>query len=779
MLTFYENAPTLIAEQDEFEKDIKEFVRGNINPIKFKAIRVAHGVYEQRQRDTYMLRIRCAAGGITPVQLRKVAELADKYGSSEVHFTTRQEVQIHDILIQNLLHVIRGLNEVELSSRGGGGNTIRNILTSPDSGIDPETVFDVDPYAVELSTRLINEEDSWNLPRKFKIAMSHNSKDSAYTQITCLGYVAHIKDGQKGFKVYCSGGMGAKPMVGHELLEWIPDTNVYHVARALKTMFDIHGNRRSKFSSRIKFLWKKLGDEDFKAKFHEHYDAIKDDASLKLELPVIENKANDNIRLTPETVDTDEFRLWKARFVFDQLQAGLKSVKFPLRLGDLTSNDSAILCDFLDHIGENTIRCDRAQNVRLRNIPEAYLGNLFNAIKKMEMTLADLPPFISNMINCTGAQTCKLGICLPRGLSDAIRERLVRSDLKLDEISDFKVNMSGCPNTCGMHHIADLGFFGKIGRKSGNIYPAYNVLAGAHVGEAGKTEYAQKVDEVPSKNTPEFLHDFLAIWIDKKDHYKNDYHAFLDAEGRDHIKALCDRYRDVPEYDVQKEFYHDWGRDRIMTLDDMGAAECSAGMFDMIDVDKKVIESTIKDLETISDVEELKEALYTLAFRSSRMLLVTRGLDSTDETSAITLFSKHFVTTELVDLKFNDVLTLAKLGLKDKLPEFKDTLIELGETVINLYKNMDDSLRFKVDEKKTKATDEVNQKDYRGVACPINFVKTKLVLETMNSGEKLEVLLDNGEPIENVPNSVEQEGHKVVSKTQTADGHWSVLIEKA
>jgi sulfite reductase (ferredoxin) len=252
MLTFYKNAPVLIEEQNQFEKDIKGFVSGEINPIKFKAIRVAHGVYEQRQRDTYMLRIRCAAGGITPSQLRKTAELGAKYGSGEVHFTTRQEVQLHDILIQDLLTVIRGLNEVELSSRGGGGNTIRNILTSPDSGVDPEDVFDVDPYAVALTTRMINEEDSWNLPRKFKIAFSNNAKDTAYTQATCLGFVPEIRNGQKGFKVYCAGGMGAKPMVGNLLLDWIEDTKVYHVTRALKIMFDKNGNRRSKFSNRIK-----------------------------------------------------------------------------------------------------------------------------------------------------------------------------------------------------------------------------------------------------------------------------------------------------------------------------------------------------------------------------------------------------------------------------------------------------------------------------------------------------------------------------------------------
>ena len=273
-MRFYESSPTLDKEHEQFEKDIAEFKSGVLNPIKFKAFRVAHGVYEQRQPDTYMIRIRCAAGGITPTQLKKASEIAEQYGSGEVHFTTRQEIQVHDVRIDGVMPTIRGLLEVGLSTKGGGGNTIRNILTPPDSGINPNDEFDVDPYAMALTTRMINEDDSWNLPRKFKINFSTNAEDTTYTQATCLGFVAKIKDGQKGFEVYTAGGMGAKPMVGHQLLEFIPDTQVYHVTRALKIMFDKHGNRRSKYSNRIKFLWKKLQRDEFIRLFEEEYNKI-------------------------------------------------------------------------------------------------------------------------------------------------------------------------------------------------------------------------------------------------------------------------------------------------------------------------------------------------------------------------------------------------------------------------------------------------------------------------------------------------------------------------
>ncbi|NQY75064.1 MAG: nitrite/sulfite reductase, partial [Candidatus Margulisbacteria bacterium] len=444
MFTFYQSADTLPEEQDQFERDILSFTTGDLNPIKFKGIRVAHGVYEQRQLDTYMIRIRCAAGGITPTQLKKVAQLGDDYGNGEVHFTTRQEVQVHDVLIQNVMTVIRGLNEVKLSSRGGGGNTIRNILTSVDSGISPDEEFDVDPYAMALTTRLINETDSWNLPRKFKIAFSNSRKDTSYTQSTCLGFVASVKDGKKGFEVYCAGGMGAKPMVGHALLDWIPDTQVYHVARAIKTMFDQNGNRRSKFSSRIKFLWKKVGDDEFKKLFHIFYDEIKGDESLNLVLPELKNEATDTT-LAPIEVNTSDFTTWKQRYVTSQKQPGLLSIRVPLELGDLLREDADTLCDFLQNFGANTIRCERGQNIQLRNIPEAYIGNAYQVISSLKKTMAKHAYFLSSMVNCTGAQTCKLGICLPRGLSTELRDKLGNSDLDMDSIPEFRLNMSGCP----------------------------------------------------------------------------------------------------------------------------------------------------------------------------------------------------------------------------------------------------------------------------------------------------------------------------------------------
>lgn len=782
MLRFYEIADTIDQEVNQFEEDIKDFVAGTINPIKFKAIRVAHGIYEQRQEHTYMIRIRCAAGGITPVQLKKCSELGEQYGSGEVHFTTRREVQLHNVLIQDIVTVIRELLTVGLSTRGGGGNTIRNILTSPNSGVDKEDIFDVDPYAIELTSRMVKEPDSWNLPRKFKIAFSNNSKDTAYTQATCLGFVATKKEDQDGFEVYCAGGMGAKPMVGHLLMDFVPAEKAYQVTKALKVMFDKHGNRRSKFSNRLKFLWKKLQREEFVSLFLEEYNKISSDKNLDLKIVDLDNKPKIDASVKVDAPKDDKFDIWKERYCLAQKQEGLYCIKIPLQLGDLVSNDGLSLTKLVELFGENTIRCDRAQNIRLRNIPEAYLGNIYNCVSSFERSLVEHASFIGNMINCTGAQTCKLGICLPRGLSVAIRDKLVSSNLDLDRLADFRLNMSGCPNTCGLHHIADLGFFGKVARKEGQMYPAYYVLAGARVA-AGETKYAEKLNEIASHHIPNFVHDFLQAYLINAEEYKN-YQDYLEDEGKDVIKSLCEKYSNVPLFSEDESFYIDFGATRKLSLDEMGSAECSAGMFDMIDVDRKVIRRELKQLD--AGTGTLEESLYNITFSSTRMLLVTRGLDVKRDEQAFQSFDKHFVETDLISKEFRSVVQLGELVAKGELDKSvltgkKSEIIGLSSAVNELYTNMDDSLRFKKEtvvsvDKKEEA--ELVEKDYRGVACPMNFVKTKLVLEMIASGQKLQILLDDGEPIENVPNSVKLEGHKILEQIKTPDGHWQVLIQK-
>ncbi len=800
-MKFYELPDVLPTEIKRLDEDIKSYRDGDVNPIAFKGIRVQHGVYEQRKFETYMIRIRCAGSAITPKQLKKVAEISHRYGAQHFHTTTRMELQLHYVDLDNVTEVYNGLIEVGLSSRGGGGNTIRNIMASDDSGISLTETFDVTPYACALTTRLISESDSWNLPRKFKIAFSNSDADTAQASITCLGFIAKIQNGQKGFKVYVCGGMGAKPMLGRVLFDFVADDRVYTIAKAIKILFDKHGDRRRKYQNRIKFLWEKLGETEFRRVFNEEYEILQKIPGLELKLPLIENKAPENIAVLPQKPEGDQqyFDLWKKRYVKPQKQAGLFAIKLGLHLGDIDNEDGVKLAELLEPFGDNTIRITLDQNLLLRNIPEAYIGNIYNGIMKMR-NLSALPAMIANMISCTGADTCKLGICLPRGVIPEIADRLLKSSLNLDAIPSFKIHVSGCPNTCGRHHAADLGFFGKVGRtQGGDSFPAYNVMGGAQIKE-GAARFAEKIEEVCAKHVPQFVQDLLEIYISKKSQFVTFLEYLENGGGKNDVKFLAEKYRHVPALAENKEYYFDWGSPEPFSLLKGQKAECCAGVFDMIDVDVAALKQYKEEISKSNDEKRIQELLHQSLFSASRMLLVTRGIEARNEAQIFQSFLTHFIEAGLVPEGYRPLLEIAKAKKFDVLLPLKNQIFALGDHMSALYKNMDDSLKFQVpevckpetgredntpsseksSEKTTPVADltkPVLKKDLRGVGCPINFVKTKIALEPLSPGQILEVWLDDGEPIDNVPGSVSAEGHKILSKNRV-EKYWSLLIQK-
>ena len=298
---------------NEFEKTLGLFKNGKITAKELRSYRVPFGIYEQRINDTFMMRIRCPGGVVDPEQLKKVSELSDKFGSDSLHITTRQELQIHSIKgVDNLIHMIRELQKVDLSTRGGGGNTVRNMIAQEDAGVDIDELFDVTPYVIALTERLIAEKESWTLPRKYKIAFSGSEKDKGYATINDVGFIAKIKDGEKGFKVFVAGGMGAKSDTAKILFDFISENEVLNIAEAIKFVFSKYGNRRNKHTARLRFLYNKLGKDEFEKKFWEEYNAIKEKKLKPLDIKIIDNKdqSSNGINIQ-KPIDNEDFLLWK------------------------------------------------------------------------------------------------------------------------------------------------------------------------------------------------------------------------------------------------------------------------------------------------------------------------------------------------------------------------------------------------------------------------------------------------------------------------------------
>jgi len=692
---FYKLPENLPAELEELDSYIARYQRGEIDAATLKVRRVPFGCYEQRQDGTYMVRIRTTGGALTPNQLGTIARVSARYGSDSIHITTRQEFQIHNVALENVLPVMRELLPVGLSSRGGGGNTVRNVLVSPDAGVGIDEAFDPSPYAFALTSRLIAESDSWLLPRKFKIAFSNSPADSSYAEFNDLGFVAHLRDGQKGFGVYVAGGLGTKPEVGHLLHDFIPAEDVYVVASALKHLFDKHGNRKNRHAARLRFLWKTLGEAQFRALYDEQLQLVRNDSPEPLSIEELP-QSSDLPPFAPLQEHSPEFDRWKDRYVENQKQSGLVSVRIPIFLGNLENKKAIRLAEFLSPFGNHVLRASFGQNLRLRNIPKSYLANVFHLVQEVSPLSAG-PSLVGNSIACTGADTCRLGICLSKGALTATVDRLTASDLDLDSIADFKLNLSGCPNTCGQHMLADLGFYGNVGRTEQDMFPAYMVVAGAEIGE-GNARLALPIDRVSARDLPEFVYEVLKQWIEKQSEYSS-FARYVSADGAEKIRGIAARFRVIPAYSEDESYYRDWGATATFSLIGRGVGECSAGLFDLIEVDLNSARQVREELRAGDSQNEA--ALYEIALRSARALLITRGIEAATDAAVFTNFAQHFIEAGLIDRRFAPVIESAHRKNTEELVHREEDVFELLGAVEVLYRSMDNSLRFPAEAKVT------------------------------------------------------------------------------
>lgn len=439
-------------------------------------------------------------------------------------------------------------------------------------------------------------------------------------------------------------------------------------------------------------------------------------------------------------------------------------------------------------IKRDVIRLNMRQNIRLRNIPGDKLNALFDYLTQLG-TDTGLPRILNNLVACTGADTCRLGICLSKGASSAIRKKISSSNPEaLDTLHNVRINLSGCPNSCGQHQVADLGFYGKASRND-RLYPAYYVTVGEKT-ETTDAVLGKKIGEISARDLPALTHEILEKYAVKQNNYSN-FNNYLRGEGEEHIKTLLNKYREIPSFDDDKNYYFDWGGQELFSVKGKGQPECSAGMFDMIDFDRDAISSLQKKPENTAHQQEREgEILNKIVFHASRMLLVTRGIEPKTRTEVFDGFTEHFIDEGYIGQHFKTIVSLALENKNDEILSYRDEVFALAKEVNALYESMDDSLQFKITKKpgeteKTKAQpdapaekkENIHFKDFRGVACPMNFVKTKIELAKLKSSELLEILLDDGAPINNVPGSVKEEGHEIVTVNKKGE-HWAVLIRK-
>jgi len=754
-----------------YEQDVRRFLDGDLSAGIFKARRVPRGVYEQRTDGTYMLRVRVAGGVLACDQAAALSRIAGKYSNGLLHVTTRQDVQFHDLRIADTPAVMCELLDAGLTSKGGGGNTVRNVTACPYAGICPQEAFDVTPCAQAVTEYLIALPGSYNLPRKYKIAFSGCASDCALAQISDLGFIAETREGQPGFRVVAGGGMGTKSRIADELVDWQPAREIIRTAEAVRRLFDRLGDRTDKHRARLRFVFERIGLEAFKGFFENELDVVTREG-----VPAWEGEPELN-REVAVTGNPPAEELRHGIRVIPQRQTGYVAVPLHLPMGFVNGEDFAKIGSLAEQFSaEGGLRTSRKQNLLIRYVKEADLPALAQGLEGVSIKVL-APVALDRFVACAGASTCRLGICLARGASQACAEALDRGGLKRKTLEALGFHINGCSNACGQQPAAAIGFYGAAQRSDNRLVPSYVLTLGGHCNQDG-AQLGRAAGRIPAAALPGLVVE-LATDFETNCTHDEAFLAYYQRRGHAYFEELAGRHTAIPTYAENPAFYRDLGAEEDFSLAGRGAGECGAGVFEVIQ----------NDLASAHKAQ----APFDILLPAARALLITRGVDAQDADTVLREFEKHFIDSGLVDAQYRALMTRARgftQGWDAALDDQSEAIRSLLARVELLYSTLDASLAFHPPEEDAAHSDQAEpagadasavdivELDLKGVPCPTNFMKAKLALEPLAVGTRVALTLDDGDPAQNVPVSLRSEGHEVEDITDLKDGYWRVVIRK-
>lgn len=759
---------------ENYKRSLEEVQEGKISSARFRGVRVPWGIYSHRGGKVYMARIRIPAGVVSPLQLKALAHVSREFGNGILHITTRQDIQIHNVHIKDTLKVMQHLKEYNLSSRGGGGNTVRNIIACPLSGVCKEELFDVGRHAVALTEYLLRQDTSFTLPRKLKISFSGCSKDCGGCLVNDLGLLAQYQGEKKGFRVFVGGGMGASSRIGKLLEEFISEEDLGYCVAAVKNVFYRMGDRRNKRHNRLRFLIEDMGLEEFKKVYRKEFQELREKEYIALrKIDFLEQEEID--RGVPQ-IDDEEYKEFLSYSVSSQKQKGFSSVELRIPRGDISAERLAALAQLEKDFSGIEFRTSLDQNLFICWVKSEDLYKLFLKLKDILSNFL-YPQTLLDVVACKGALTCNLGLCNSPGLAEEIEDVVKKEFLKKKVFRTLGIRLNGCPNSCAQHPIGKLSFYGMVRRVDNRPVPFYKFFLGGRK-EAELTRLAEEIGIVPAKNVPHFLRDFLER-VDERIGESEEVYDFLGGPAKKIAQQVLEHYSYVPSYLENRDFYIDWGKTEEFSLAGLGPGECGAGVLDLIEADlseaRLALERAEKEFFSLPDIKK------TLFF-SARALLAVKGKDPKNEREAFSDFKEKFIKEGVASSVYANIQEVFKsMDEKTSPGQRRDEFSYASkflEHINELYKSMDSTFNFPKKEKSSEKGETLsNVLDLKGTPCPINYVKVKLVLEKLNQGDTLEVLLDEGEPMDNVPKSLENDGHQIL-KTEKQDGFYRVIVKK-
>jgi sulfite reductase (ferredoxin) len=650
MKSFQTEIEDPLVEKDiiELEKKIRAFRDGSLNEEKFRSLRLARGVYGQRQQGVQMIRIKLPFGKMTAKQLLRIAAISDEYSTGNLHLTTRQDIQIHYVSLERTPELWAKLEQDDITLREACGNTVRNITASAVAGIDPKEPFDVSPYAQEMFKYLLRKPFGQELGRKFKIAFSSNDDDSAYTFMHDLGFIPKTKtvDGKevRGFKVMIAGGLGAQPILAKTAYEFLEEDQIIPFTEAVIRVFDRHGERTSRHKARIKYLVAKIGLEQLMQYVKEEHAAL-NVKSYVINREVVPLKLNDNKTFTTFKVsENKKYQDWLRANVFEQKQKGFYGVNIKILLGNFSSDTARLLAPVVEKYAADDIRITVNQGLFLKYVPKEALPALFQELDKLNFAEPGFDS-VADITACPGTDTCNLGISSSTGIAREL-ERVVKEeypDLLFN--NDIKIKISGCMNSCGQHSLAQIGFHGSSFKNGAAVVPALQLVLGGGVVGNGEGRVSEKVIKIPSKRGPAVLRTLLDDF--EKNSVEGEYfNSYYDKKGKDYFYQLLKPHADNST--LQPEEYVDWGHTEQFKTE-IGVGECAGVMIDLVATLLFEVEEKIDWAESSFIAELYADSIYhsySAIVNAAKALLLGKSVPTNTQHGIINDFDKNFVETK-------------------------------------------------------------------------------------------------------------------------------------
>lgn len=567
------------ADIDEFIDYLRRFEAGEVTSDQFKVYRLTRGTYGQRQANVNMLRVKIPQGVLAAAQVDCLAEIADEFSRGFGHVTTRQNVQFHFVPLARVPAAMQKLDEVGLTMREACGGTVRNVTACALAGVCTGAAFDVTPYGRAVTRHFLRNPICQALPRKFKIALSGCGDDCAQGAINDVAILARVRNSERGFEIRVGGGLSTSPENAHLLEEFVPADRLLPVLEAVVRVFDRTGNRQNKSRARLKYVIRKIGMDGFRKEYQAELDQLDADGRGSIAIDVADEVRPDAVlRLRApmrQTAAEDGFDKFFASNCIKQRQSGYYAVLARLERGDITSAQLRGAARLSKQFSDGSVRLSNEQNLAFRFVPEASLTALHAELVALGLGRAGART-IHDVTSCPGADTCNLAVTRSRELTTAIEGALSAATgpaaeaVKSAESLDIKI--SGCPNSCGQHHVAALGFHGTIRRVGGQTVPEYQLHLGGGIDRQGAT-FGRQIVKLPARRVPDAVLRLLELYKQER----SDGEAPLAYFRRVDLEVVKRAVADLAEFDAATARPEDWldhGDDAPFKVS-IGQGECA------------------------------------------------------------------------------------------------------------------------------------------------------------------------------------------------------------